>query len=115
MFIAYAVVAALLTVALAASAKATFATDGQVAADLTRMGVPKAWLPRLAAVKLAGAAGLLAGLAVPLVGVAAAVGVALFFAGAVATHLRARDYTFAPAAVLGALAVAALALRVVSA
>ncbi|MDQ8701069.1 DoxX family protein [Streptomyces sp. LHD-70] len=114
MFIAYIAVAALLALALAGSAAATFAKNGQVAADLSRMGVPAPWLPWLAAVKLAGAAGLLAGLAVPQIGVAAAVGVVLFFAGAVVTHLRARDYKFAPAVVLGALAAVALALRVVS-
>ncbi|KJY26125.1 DoxX family protein, partial [Streptomyces sp. NRRL S-495] len=40
----------------------------------------------------AGAAGLLVGLAVPALGVAAAIGLILYFLGAVITCLRARSY-----------------------
>lgn len=42
--------------------------------------------------KLLGAAGLLAGLAVPAIGMAAAVALILYFAGAVVTVPRARSY-----------------------
>jgi hypothetical protein len=53
--------------------------------------VPRSTLPALAALKLAGAAGLLVGLlAVRPIGTAAAVGLVVFFVGAVAVHLRAR-------------------------
>lgn len=51
----------------------------------------------------------------PLIGAAAAVGVVLYFIGAVVTHLRVKDYEIAPPVVLALLAVAALALRVLSA
>jgi hypothetical protein len=45
------------------------------------------------------------------IGIAAAVGVVLYFAGAVGAHLRVKDRNFAPALVLFAVAVAALVLR----
>ena len=60
------------------------------------------------------ALGLLVGIRVPLIGIAAAVGLVLFFVGAIITHLRARDYSFGLAAVFLLLAVAALVLRVAS-
>lgn len=50
------------------------------------MGVPRSWLPWLAALKLAGAAGLLLGLfdaALRLLGVASARGLVLLYKGAV--------------------------------
>jgi hypothetical protein len=34
------------------------------------------------------------GIGVPLIGIAAAVGLVLFFVGAIITHLHARDYSF---------------------
>jgi hypothetical protein len=46
---------------------------------------------------------------------AAAIGIILFFVGAITIHLRAGDYSFAPAVVFGLLAVAALVLRLPSA
>ncbi|MCF2530065.1 DoxX family protein [Yinghuangia soli] len=67
--------------------RAEFVTE-----PLVEYGVPKAWWTPLAAAKLAGAAGLLAGLAVPAIGIAAAVGLILYFLGAVITVLRARSY-----------------------
>ncbi|MEU5214958.1 DoxX family protein [Streptomyces sp. NPDC020807] len=115
MFIGYAVLAALLALALFASAFLTATRNPQIMATMTKLGVPESWLPRLAATKVAGAVGLLAGLALPLVGVAAAAGVALYFLGAVITHLRAKDKDLAPVVVLTLLPVAALALRVASA
>ncbi|MCX4831120.1 MULTISPECIES: DoxX family protein [unclassified Streptomyces] len=59
---------------------------------LVSYGVPETWWPRLAVAKLLGAAGLLAGLAVPAVGIAAAIALVLYFVGAVVTVLRARSY-----------------------
>lgn len=63
-----------------------------VVEPLVSYGVPDTWWPRLAVAKLLGAAGLLAGLAVPAIGVAAAIGLVLYFAGAVITVLRVRSY-----------------------
>jgi hypothetical protein len=45
-----------------------------------------------------------------LIGTAAAIGLILYFVGAIFTHLRARDYSIGPAAALLLLAVAALML-----
>lgn len=64
-----------------------------VLANSAEVGVPQSWLPWLAALKAAGAAGLLLGLmGVPFIGVAAAAGLVLFFIGAVVAHIRARVY-----------------------
>ncbi|MFF8834148.1 DoxX family protein [Streptomyces sp. NPDC015130] len=115
MFIGYAVVAVLLALALSASAFLTFTRNPQVTGNMTKVGVPESWLPWLGAAKAAGALGLLAGLAVAPLGVAAAVGVTLYFAGAVITHVRAKDYEMAPAVVLTLISAAALSLRLASA
>ncbi|MFZ3497525.1 DoxX family protein [Streptomyces sp. 5.8] len=112
MFIAYAVVAGLLALTLAASATFTLQRNPAVTENMTKAGVPDSWLPRLATLKAAGAVGLVAGLWLTPLGVAAAIGVTLYFIGAVITHLRAKDYDFAPAAVLTLVAAAALVLRV---
>lgn len=114
MFIAYAVVGGLLALVLAASATLTLQRNDQVVAGMQKAQVPDSWLPRLATLKAAGAIGLVAGLWVTPLGVAAAAGVTLYFIGAVVTHLRAKDYELAPAAVLALIAAAALALRVLS-
>lgn len=77
-----------------------------------RVGVPEDKLNYLALVLLAGAAGLLLGLFWPPIGIAAAVGVICYFAGAIAFHLRARDLKGLPNPVLLlAMGVAALVLR----
>lgn len=60
--------------------------------SLVEYGVPRSWWPWLGAAKAAGSVGLLAGLLVPAVGVAAGIGLVLYFAGAVVTVLRARSY-----------------------
>ncbi|MFD5147919.1 DoxX family protein [Streptomyces sp. NPDC058401] len=111
MFIAYAVVAGLLALTLAASATFTLQRNPSITESMTKVGVPDSWLPRLAALKAAGAIGLIAGLWLPPLGIAAAIGVTLYFLGAIVTHLRAKDYNFAPAAVLALVAIAALVLR----
>ncbi|MER5201708.1 DoxX family protein [Streptomyces sp. NPDC002825] len=114
MLIAYAVVASLLALASLGSAFMTFTKNPQVMGSMTKVGVPESALPWLATAKTAGALGLLAGLFVPLLGEAAAVGLVLYFAGAVISHLRVKDYELAPAAVLTLVAGAALVLRTAS-
>jgi hypothetical protein len=91
MFIAYLVVTVATIVANAGVAVADFARPSFVLATSAQVGVPQSWLPVLGALKGAGAAGLLIGLlGVRFIGVAAAAGLVLFFAGAVAAHVRAR-------------------------
>ncbi|MFC4063068.1 DoxX family protein [Planomonospora corallina] len=64
-----------------------------VVKPLTEYGVPRSWWTWLGTAKAAGAAGLLIGLLVPVVGVLAGIGLVLYFAGAVVTVLRARSYS----------------------
>lgn len=111
MFIAYAVVAGLLALTLTASATLTLQRSEAVAAGMRKVEVPDSWMPRLAALKAAGAVGLVAGLWITPIGAAAAVGVTLYFIGAVIAHLRVKDFELAPAAVLTLVAAAALILR----
>lgn len=59
---------------------------------LVEYGVPQAWWTPLGLAKAAGSIGLIVGLWIPAIGVAAAIGLILYFAGAVVTVLRARSY-----------------------
>ncbi|MFJ4779315.1 DoxX family protein [Streptomyces sp. NPDC088762] len=82
-----------------------------VVEPLAEYGVPRGLWNFLGAAKLAGAVGLLVGLFVPAIGIAAAVGLILYFTGAVITVLRARAYAHAPFPLLyAAPAIGALAL-----
>ncbi|MGW5879623.1 DoxX family protein [Nocardiopsis terrae] len=114
MFLAYAVVTAITILANAAIAVADLAKADFVLANSAEVGVPRTWLPYLAALKTAGAVGLLLGLlGAPALGVAAAVGLVAFYTGAVIAHVRARvlhNLAF-PGAYL-ALAAASLVLAV---
>jgi hypothetical protein len=56
------------------------------------VGVPLAYFPLLAALEFVGALGLVLGIFWPLLGIAAGVGLALFFVGAILSHLRVRDF-----------------------
>ncbi|MER6943963.1 DoxX family protein [Nonomuraea sp. NPDC000554] len=78
-------------------------------ADMLR--VPRSWMLPLGALLGAGALGLLAGIAVPVLGTLAAAGLVLYFLGAFGAHLRVRDHHFGPWAVFFSLAVAALAVN----
>jgi hypothetical protein len=114
MFTAYIVVTLLAAVANVFSATLDFIRFKQILINMARVGVPESWITMLGALKAAGALGLLVGIGVPLIGTAAAIGLVLFFVGAIGTHLRARDYSFGLAIVFLLLAVAALTLRLAS-
>ena len=90
-------ICAAVTIATAAAnvgaAMADFTRADFALGNSVRVGVPSSWLPVLGTLKLAGAAGILLGLAgVRYIGVAAAAGLVLFFLGAVGAHLRAREH-----------------------
>lgn len=90
MFVAYIVVTVIAIIANAAIAVADLRRAKFVLANSAEVGVPQSWLPPLATLKIAGAAGLLLGLLdVQFLGVAAAIGLVLFFTGALVAHLRA--------------------------
>jgi hypothetical protein len=90
MFTAYVVVAAATGITNTFSATVDFVRYEPLRARMANAGVPQAWLPLLGALKLAGAFGVLVGIAVPPIGVAAAVGLILFFLGAIITLVRAQ-------------------------
>lgn len=92
------------------SAMCDFVRYKQVSIVMARAGVPESWMTTLGVLKAAGALGLLAGMAVPPIGTAAAGGLILFFVTAIITHLRAHDYSFGPAVAFLLLAVASLTL-----
>ena len=85
-YLATVAVTAVMTIGIAI---ADFIPAQFVLANSAQVGVPRPWLPLLGGLKLAGGLGLVIGLAVPLVGVAAAAGLVMFFIGAVVTHVRA--------------------------
>ena len=114
MFVAYIVVTVLAAAANMFSATLDFIRYKQILTNMARVGVPESWLTTLGIFKAAGALGLLVGIRVPLIGIAAAIGLALFFIAAIIIHLRGRDYSFGLAIVFLLLALAALVLRVAS-
>lgn len=114
MRIAFVVMTLLAAAALTFSAGADFTRYEKVLVNMKRAGVPPAWLMPLGGAKALGALGLIVGLAVPAVGIAAAVGVILFFVGAFITHVRARWYSFTFPSVYLGLAVSSLTLGLAS-
>jgi len=77
-----------LAAAIADFARAQFVLDNAAAVHLSDRSITP-----LGVLKAAGAAGLIVGLfGVPVIGLAAAVGLVLFFIGAVAFHVRYRVY-----------------------
>jgi len=112
MFIAYIVVTVLAAAANVFSATLDFIRYKQILINMAKVGVSESWLTTLGILKAAGALGLLVGIRVPLIGIAAAIGLVLFFLAAVITHLRAHDYSFGLAVVFLLLAVAALVVQV---
>ncbi|MEU8392870.1 DoxX family protein [Micromonospora sp. NPDC048842] len=79
-------------------------------ADMKR--VPRSWLPWLGVALAAGSLGLLAGFAVPLLGILAAAGLVLYFIGALLAHLRVGSRQLVGPAVFFVTVVAALVVNV---
>jgi hypothetical protein len=116
MSLAYDIAGIVLALMLLVSAYTKLIRNQQLVDGLTSLGVPLGMFPFLAACEIAGAAGLVIGIWWAPLGIAAAVGVVLYFVGAVGTHLRKSDYTGMPSpAVLLLSSAAVLILRSVSA
>jgi hypothetical protein len=79
-----------------------------------RLGFTAGTYRLIGAAELAGAVGLLVGLAAPLIGILAAVGLLLLLAGALMTHFRHRDGVHAagPAVLFGLVDAAYLAVAI---
>jgi hypothetical protein len=116
MSLAYDIVGIVLALMLLFSASAKLTRNQQLVDGLTAIGVPLGMLPFLAACEIAGAVGLVIGLWWAPLGIAAAVGVVLYFVGAVGAHLRKSDFKGAPSAgVMFLASTAVLILRIASA
>ncbi|WP_156726058.1 DoxX family protein [Streptomyces apocyni] len=115
MFLATAVVSALLAAALVASALLKLSHRPTAVERYARLGVPEDRLNHLAALLLAGAVGLVVGLFWVPIGIIAAICLILFFFGAMGFHIRVSDFRGLPVpAALCVLAAVALALRLAS-
>jgi DoxX-like family len=112
MFVAAAVVSSLLAAFLAFSAIRKLSHRPEVVATYTRVGVPEEKLHYFALILLAGASGLVVGLFWGPIGVAAAVGLVIYFLLAIGAHIRAGDAVHLPVpVVIELMALAALVLR----
>ena len=116
MHIAYLVIAILFAAMVAFSGFGKIRRDAhQVQVVHETVGVPLKYFPLLAACEFAGALGLVVGIWWPILGVAAAIGLVLYFLGATVSHLRVRDVKgIGPAAFMLVVAAAALATRIVT-
>ena len=117
MFVATVIVSVILALALALSAAMKLRRQPQIVESIHGViGVPldRFWV--LAGLELAASAGLLIGLWLAPLGIAAAIGSVAYFVGAIIAHLRVGDTKGAanPAIPL-ALSIAALVLRALSA
>ncbi|MFF2044545.1 DoxX family protein [Kitasatospora sp. NPDC058170] len=92
MSVTYVVITSLAAFMAGFSGASIFFRAGFVVDPLVEYGVPRAWWNWLGVAKVAGAAGLVAGFFLPVIGVLAAVGLVLYFAGAAITVLRARSF-----------------------
>lgn len=116
MFIGYVAVAIIAAAMNVWAASLDFRRAEQAVANATKVEVPQSWLLPLGALKLAGSVGLIAGIAMPFIGVAAAIGLVLFFVCAIFAHLRVSWYSALPFPIAFLLfAVVALVLRLASA
>ena len=115
MSIAIIVLSALLAVAFLGSGALKLAGTKQSLQMRDQLHVGAQQWRLVGALEVAGAVGLAAGFVVPVLGIAAAVGLALLMAGGIVTHARAQDLRNAgPATLLLLLAVATVVLRVAS-
>jgi hypothetical protein len=116
-FIALAITTALLALIALNSAVMKLRQNEQVVAIIGgTVGVPAPYFPVLAALEIAGAFSIVAGLWIEPLGIAAAAGLTAYFIGAVIGHLRVRDTkNLAMPLVPLALSITVLVLRIVTA
>lgn len=114
MFIAVVVLSILLAIAFLGAGGAKLAGAKQMRESAEHLGFSFPAYRGIGALEVAGAAGLLIGLAWAPLGIAAAAGLTLLMIGAVAFHLRAKDPAarWSAPAILAVLALVALILRV---
>jgi len=108
MHIPYVVVTMLTALALGYAASLNFVGAESVKEVADRVNVSQRWMVPLGTVLAAGALGLLVGFAIPALGVAAAIGLVLYFICALSAHIRAHDTGLGGAISFLILAAAAL-------
>ncbi len=108
MRIVYLIITILAAVANGYAASLNFVGAESVKLVADRVQVSRRWMVPLGMLLTFGAVGLLAGIALPALGVAAAIGLVLYFVCAMAAHLRVRDRQLGGAAFFLLLAAAAL-------
>jgi uncharacterized membrane protein len=115
-FIACAGVSVVYALMLIASARLKFVRDERAVKIIAEVvGVPLSWFPWLGAAEVAGAFGLVIGLAVPAIGIAAAIGLIVYFVLATSSHLRVGDHDLQAPVIMLVMAIGALVLRIASA
>ena len=113
---------AYLVITILLAAMVTFSGIGKVRRDRRIVqvihevvGVPLKYFPLLAACEFAGALGAVLGIWWPFLGMAAGIGLVIYFVGASVSHLRVGDVKgIGPAAFMLVVAAAALALRILT-
>jgi hypothetical protein len=103
-------VAVTIVVALANSYAAALSVAGAESVKVVagQVRVPQKWMIPFGILLGCGAAGLLAGFAIPVLGTAAAIGLVVYFICAVSAHIRVRDPKVAGAVSFLVMAAAAL-------
>ncbi|HTS62290.1 MAG TPA: DoxX family protein [Candidatus Acidoferrales bacterium] len=116
MHIAYLVVTIALAAVAAFSGLGKLRHDPRIVHAVHEVvGIPLRYFPHLAACEIAGSLGLLVGIWWPLLGLAAGIGLVIYFVGAIVSHLRVGDRNgIGPAAFLLTVSVAAVVLRALS-
>lgn|SRR6185437_4540724 len=113
---------AYLAVTITLVAMVVFSAVGKVRSDPhivkvihETVGVPMKYFPALAACEFAGAVGLIVGIWWSRLGVAAGLGLVIYFVGTSVSHIRVGDLKgIGPAAMLLTLSAAALCLRILT-
>jgi hypothetical protein len=116
MHTAYLVITTLVAILVAFSGVGKIRRDPRQARVLHEtVGIPLNYFPLLAACELAGALGLVVGIWWPPVGVAAGIGLVLYFVGAIVSHVRVGDIRgIGPAVFMLMLTAGALAMRILT-
>ena len=108
MHVTYVVITILAVLANGYAASLNFAGAESVKVVADKVRVSQRWMIPFGILLASGAAGLLIGFAVPVLGTAAAIGLVLYFICALSAHLRVRDPGIGGAVSFLVLAVAAL-------
>jgi hypothetical protein len=108
MHITYVVITVLAALANGYAASLNFAGAESVKVVADKVRVSRRWMIPFGILLVSGALGLLIGFAVPVLGMAAAIGLVLYFICALSAHLRVRDSGIGGAVSFLVLTVAAL-------